>query len=233
MTIRPYYFAESINGFYFLAKTDENKQTMEGTKKKKANSVKSTENVDGAGESPSRISVVQCLEKADPSPAKMATLTPRPTDDASSNVNADSSIDELSLSELKRTNTPKDAAKMPAKKSPKLASSPPSSARKRSGKPTYLLMVHDAIVAMKERSGSSAPAISKWIQANSQFGNGVYPQVFKTRLSSAIKQGVKENRFLKVKGSYKISSDVSNITLSINSESKISNSNMAFFLRSG
>lgn len=173
-----------------------------------------------AGESPSRITVVQCLEKADPSPEKMATSTPRPTDDASSDVNADSSIDELSLTELKRTSTHKDAAKMPAKKSPKSASSTPSSARKRSGKPTYLLMVHDAIVAMKERSGSSAPAISKWIQANSQFGNGVHPQAFKTRLSSAIKQGLKENRFSKVKGSYKISSDVSDIILSIDSAPK-------------
>lgn len=148
----------------------------------------------------------------------MVTSTPQTTAYASSDINADpTSVDELTLTEPKKSKSPKDDSKLPAKKSPKEKSpkaaatttSAPVSARKRSGKPTYITMIHDAIVAMKERTGSSAPAISKWILANSQTVNGVHPQVFKTRLSSALKQGLKENRFAKVKGSYKISSDVS------------------------
>ena len=180
------------------------------TKKVKAASLASSPKISDESESPARTTVVECVEKADPSPAKMATSTPRATYDAMSDGNDESSVDVLTLTDLKKSNSPKDAANMPLKKkSPKSASSTPSSMRKKTGKPTYLSMVHDAIVAMKERFGSSAPAISKWILANSQFADGVHSQVFKTRLSLAIKQGVKENRFSKVKGSYKISSDVS------------------------
>jgi hypothetical protein len=69
--------------------------------------------------------------------------------------------------------------KMPAKKSPKLRSStsPPVS-RKRSGKPTYLEMAHKAMVALKDCTGSSAPAISKWILANNEHTNSTPPNMF-------------------------------------------------------
>jgi len=104
--------------------------------------------------------------------------------------------------------------KTPAKKSPKPRSStsPPAS-RKRSGKPTYLEMAHEAIVALKDRTGSSAPAISKWILTNNEHAKSAPPNIFKSRLNLSIKQGVKDGRFTKVKGSYKINSEVSCVTL--------------------
>jgi hypothetical protein len=99
--------------------------------------------------------------------------------------------------------------KTSSKKTPKTSSStsPPTS-RKRSGKPTYIEMVHDAILALKDRTGSSAPAISKWILANNEHAKSTPPSMFKSRLQLSIKQGTKDGRFTKVKGSYKINSEV-------------------------
>ena len=83
----------------------------------------------------------------------------------------------------------------------------PSSAAKSpsSSGPTYAQMIHDAIVALKDRTGSSQPAIAKWIKAN-------HPQVaetlqFKQRLNQALKTGVRNKRFAKIKASFKISND--------------------------
>lgn len=117
---------------------------------------------------------------------------------------------EKKLTPLKTEEQPDSDSKMPAKKSPKSASksTTPTSARKsKSGKPTYLEMVHDAIVSLKDRSGSSSIAISKWILANNEHCKSVTPNMYKSRLNMAIKQGVKEGRFIKVKSSYKVSSE--------------------------
>jgi len=111
------------------------------------------------------------------------------------------------------SNGPKSAPddKLSAGKSPKSASkkspSTASSVRKKSGKPTYLEMVHDAIVSMKDRTGSSVPAISKWILANNEHVKSAHPNTFKNRVTTSIKQGVKDGRFTKVKNSYKINAE--------------------------
>lgn len=82
----------------------------------------------------------------------------------------------------------------------------PSRVRKK--KPTYLEMVHDAILALKDRTGSSVPAISKWISIhNVHAAQSSNASMFKNRVSTAIKQGVKDGRFTKVKNSYKINSE--------------------------
>jgi histone H1/5 len=78
-----------------------------------------------------------------------------------------------------------------------------SSSRRSSGKLTYQQYVHQAIVDMKDRTGSSLPAISKWILANYNF-LGDSPS-FKTHLAQALKQGVKSQHFAKIKASFKIS----------------------------
>jgi histone H1/5 len=74
-------------------------------------------------------------------------------------------------------------------------------------------MIHEAIVALKDRTGSSAPAISKWILANNEHAKSIPPNMFKSRLNLSIKQGVNDGRFTKIKGSYKINSEVSCATL--------------------
>jgi hypothetical protein len=87
-------------------------------------------------------------------PAATKKSTPLKTDDGSSDVKA------------------------PAKKSPKPRSSTsPLASCKRSGKPTYLEMAHKAIVALKDHTGSSAPAISKWILANNEHANSTPPNI--------------------------------------------------------
>ena len=68
---------------------------------------------------------------------------------------------------------------------------------------TYTLMVHKAIQDLKDRTGSSLPAIYKKLQTD-------YPQVdfgpqFRNRVQQALKNGVKAERFEKVKASFKIS----------------------------
>lgn len=69
---------------------------------------------------------------------------------------------------------------------------------------TYAQLIHEAIVALKDRTGSSTVALTKWIQAEYPETVGPY---FKTRFSQALKTGVKNGRFTKVRNSYKISTE--------------------------
>jgi hypothetical protein len=66
-------------------------------------------------------------------------------------------------------------------------------------------MIHAAIVARKDVKGSSIKAITKYLQTNYEHVLQVSTKSFKTLLNKALKQGVLERRFLKLKGSYKIS----------------------------
>lgn len=80
----------------------------------------------------------------------------------------------------------------------------PATAASRKGKKTMTEMVEEAIKALKDRTGSSVPAITKYIVST-------YPQdennTFRSRLSQALKRGIKLAHFQKVKASYKISSE--------------------------
>lgn len=141
-------------------------------------------NDSGEKVSPTRVKTVECVERADPSKhptpsSKEKKLTPSKTE-------------------------PRSDSKMPAKKkSPKPSSKSPTQ-KKKSGKPTYIEMTHDAIVALKDRKGSSSIAISKWILANHEHTKSTNPNIFKNKLQQYLKQGVKDGRFVKVKSSFKI-----------------------------
>lgn len=158
-----------------------------GEKKKKAKPRKETAKketaANGENGTPATTVIDLCAEKADP-PTKQ---TPAKSKEMASGSDG----------------------KLSAKKSPKSALSKASSLtpRKKSGKPTYVEMAQDAIFALKERTGSSVPAISKWIIANNAHASAAHPTTFKNRVSSSIKQGVKDGRFVKVKASYKINSE--------------------------
>ncbi|CAN0156459.1 unnamed protein product, partial [Hapterophycus canaliculatus] len=71
-----------------------------------------------------------------------------------------------------------------------------------STKPTYNVMVFDAIKTLKERNGSSIQAIKKSITST-------YPTLNFTphQMRSALKKGVESGKFIKVKGSYKLSAE--------------------------
>lgn len=63
-------------------------------------------------------------------------------------------------------------------------------------------MIKDAILALKERKGSSRPAIKKYILANyKQLNAGSH---FDQQISAAIKRGVTKGTFNLPKGKYSI-----------------------------
>ncbi|TKY52483.1 Histone H1 [Spatholobus suberectus] len=69
--------------------------------------------------------------------------------------------------------------------------------------PPYFEMIADAISALKERTGSSQPAIAKFIEDKHA---KVLPPNFRKLLSVQLKKLVKSEKLYKVKNSYKLSS---------------------------
>ena len=69
-------------------------------------------------------------------------------------------------------------------------------------KKTMLQMVHDAIVAMADRTGSSQIAIAKYII--SENSNMEDTKTFRSRLNVTLRMAVKNKRFKKIRNSYKI-----------------------------
>jgi len=72
------------------------------------------------------------------------------------------------------------------------------------GKMTYITMVHEAIIEIGDRTGSSVPAISKFIKAKHEHTKSIKPKQFNGLVTNAIKAGLKEERFVKLKNSYKM-----------------------------
>ncbi|KAL3924384.1 MAG: hypothetical protein SGILL_001084 [Bacillariaceae sp.] len=103
--------------------------------------------------------------------------------------------------------TPVKAAPSPAP--PTVKKTPiktPSSVKSKAGKSPgpaipYSQLVQDAILGMKDRTGSSQPAIQKWIL-------GKHPEIdpgkLKQRLLLTLKNGLKTKRLIKVKASFKM-----------------------------
>ena len=103
-----------------------------------------------------------------------------------------------------KSSKPSSSSKSPKSSSKSSTSAAAGSAKKKSGKPTYIEMVHDAIVTLKDRTGSSMVAINKWIMANHEHVKSLTPAKFKNHVSGEIKKGVKDGRYIKVKSSFKI-----------------------------
>jgi len=100
------------------------------------------------------------------------------------------------------TSTPKEkgSAKQDGSKSPRIP---------RGTSKTYLELVHEAIVSLKDRYGSSIPAILKFLVSK-------YPNLeqkdnpanrFKKNVMTALKSGIKAGRFEKLKCSYKVKAE--------------------------
>ncbi|XP_068663347.1 histone H1-II-like [Aristolochia californica] len=68
--------------------------------------------------------------------------------------------------------------------------------------PPYLQMIKEAICALKERTGSSQPAIAKYIEE--KYSTNLSPN-FKKILSVQLKKFAKSEKLVKVKNSFKIS----------------------------
>ena len=67
--------------------------------------------------------------------------------------------------------------------------------------PPYEKMVKAAIVALKDRTGSSTQAIAKYMKENYTLGD-----TFTKSLSKALKKYVEDGKLIKVKASYKLGS---------------------------
>jgi histone H1/5 len=96
------------------------------------------------------------------------------------------------------------AEEQPMKTPIKKTTSKPAKSPGTPGKITYIQMVTAAIIALKDRTGSSLIAIKKYILANNP---GLTPAQMKLNLNKALKSGVKAGRFIKVKASFKIHPD--------------------------
>ena len=110
--------------------------------------------------------------------------------------------------------TPTEGAKKvgSAKKAAKKASSAKKASaytpkKNNSGKVSYLEMAHEAIANLKDRTGSSAPAIQKWVKAKYPDKVTSKQDIFKNSMNKAIKQGLKDKRFVQIKNSYKINAE--------------------------
>ncbi|XP_027366738.1 histone H1-like [Abrus precatorius] len=75
--------------------------------------------------------------------------------------------------------------------------------------PPYFEMIADAIATLKDRTGSSQPAIAKFIEEKH---NKVLPPNFRKLLSLQLKKFVKSEKLYKVKNSYKLSSSLEHQT---------------------
>ncbi|KAJ6710552.1 HISTONE H1 [Salix koriyanagi] len=73
-----------------------------------------------------------------------------------------------------------------------------------SSPPPYFKMITEAITALKDRTGSSQPAIARFIEE--KYKKSSLPSNFKKVLSVQLKRFVKSERLVKCKNSYKISS---------------------------
>lgn len=106
----------------------------------------------------------------------------------------------------KKKSAKKSSSKNPATSGSK---SPYIPKKNGSGKLSYLEMVHEAIANLKDRTGSSVPAIQKWIKGKYP-DKASKPDVFKNNINKAIKAGVKEKRLIQIKASYKINTEWTN-----------------------
>ncbi|KAI9032790.1 linker histone H1 and H5 family-domain-containing protein [Phycomyces nitens] len=72
-----------------------------------------------------------------------------------------------------------------------------TAATKKAEHPTYEDMIKDAVLSLKERKGSSRPAIKKYILANFAVSAGPH---FDSQISAAIKRGSVKDLFALPKG---------------------------------
>ncbi|KAJ8605331.1 hypothetical protein CTAYLR_002378 [Chrysophaeum taylorii] len=92
-------------------------------------------------------------------------------------------------------------ARKAASSSPSSSSSKKKSEERRSSHPSYADMAMRAVEQLKDRSGSSAVAISKWIKARYP----VHATKYKQSVSAALKSAVAAGKLVKVKASFKLS----------------------------
>jgi len=128
-----------------------------------------------------------------PASKSESTLTEATT---SANEKLDDDTD-MAMDENEKKQQPEASPKTTAKDK----GTPSKGGRRKSTSIPYTQVIHDAIVALKDRTGSSSPAIQKWIMNNHPTMD---PTKLKQKMNFTLKLGVKSNRFIKIKSSFKI-----------------------------
>jgi hypothetical protein len=77
-------------------------------------------------------------------------------------------------------------------------------AKNSKGGASYFTLVHEAIVELNDRTGSSIPAIMKFLKNKHPELEEMNPNFLQSSINNAIKTGIKENKLVKIKASYKI-----------------------------
>lgn len=153
--------------------------------------------------------------------AKAAATESDTDEDGDDEVDVDNDVDDDDQQDADRIDdgmtdkpTKSPVARSPVASSPKVPSSTGAKSSSSTGGRSasaaatpYTQLIQDAILAMKERTGSSQPAILKWIMTNHP---DIDPQKLKQRFLLTLKNGVKTKRFLKIKCSYKMHADFMN-----------------------
>ena len=103
--------------------------------------------------------------------------------------------DGIEMHEIGKLQGTKESAKKTEK------GTPSKGGKKKSTSIPYTQVIHDAIIALKDRTGSSSPAIQKWIMNNHPTMD---PSKLKQKMNFTLKLGVKSKRFIKIKSSFKI-----------------------------
>jgi histone H1/5 len=65
-------------------------------------------------------------------------------------------------------------------------------------------MIHEAIVEIGDRTGSSVPALQKFMKQKYEYLQRIEKKKFSTSFYNALKLGLKEERFVKIRNSYKM-----------------------------
>nr|PNR53100.1 hypothetical protein PHYPA_009475 [Physcomitrium patens] len=128
------------------------------------------------------------MAATDSAPAVDPVPAPEPVED----VKADDK--PAKVTKEKKTKSPKE-------KKAKMAKSPKAPA----SHPSYLLMVVEAIGALKERTGSSQYAIAKYLEDHYKTG---LPPNFKKTLSIQLRNLTKAGKLVKVKNSFKLADEL-------------------------
>ncbi|XP_062102542.1 histone H1 [Humulus lupulus] len=96
----------------------------------------------------------------------------------------------------------KKAAKPVKEKKPKVPKEKKPKQSKTASHPPYFQMIKEAVLALKEKSGSSPYAIAKYMEEKHK---AVLPANFKKMLGLQLKNSTSKGKLIKIKASYKLS----------------------------
>ena len=167
----------------------------------KSNEVEDNANVQSATETEGEGEEVEVASLASSSSSSSSgEAVEAEVDDDDDGDDKEGKVDEASGGE-KSQRSPSKVADNLKTPSPKKKASTPKKTPGSSSKKSYIDMAQEAIIALKDRTGSSQIAIQKYILSQNP---NVDLKKLKQHLNRSLKTGVANKRFIKIKASYKL-----------------------------